>query len=52
MYLVKDNEFNRHWYPELIGLKFDSPPSYAIVEIVHDETETKERENNETNNNT
>lgn len=30
-FLVIDNEFNRAWNAELIGLKFTEPPSYTAV---------------------
>ncbi len=35
-FIVIDNEFNRAWYPEYIGLKFtaDELPAYAQVEMV------------------
>jgi hypothetical protein len=34
MFKVVDNEFNRAWYPTLIGQVYDNPPSYAIVERI------------------
>lgn len=30
-FLVIDNEFNREWNAELIGLRFTIPPSYTGV---------------------
>jgi hypothetical protein len=30
-FLVIDNEFNREWNAELIGLRFAVPPSYTAV---------------------
>ena len=30
-FLVTECEFNRQWYPRLIGKTFDTPPSYARV---------------------
>ncbi len=30
-FLVMDNEFNRKWNAELIGLRFQIPPSYCCV---------------------
>ncbi len=30
-FLVIDNEFNRAWNAELIGLRFAIPPSYTAV---------------------
>lgn len=30
-YLVVDCAFNREWYADMIGLTYDSPPSYAVV---------------------
>ena len=30
-FLVIDNEFNRYWNAELIGLRFTVPPSYTAV---------------------
>ena len=34
MFEVVDCEFNRYWYPELIGKLFDNPPSYCMVRKV------------------
>lgn len=34
-YEVTDCEFNRRWAPDLIGQKFDRPPSYANVNPDH-----------------
>lgn len=30
-FLVIDNEFNRWWNGEIIGLRFTQPPSYTAV---------------------
>jgi hypothetical protein len=30
-FLVLDNEFNRAWNAELIGIRFEVPPSYTAV---------------------
>lgn len=30
-WVVTDCEFNRHWNRELIGKRFDNPPSYCAV---------------------
>jgi hypothetical protein len=35
MFLVIDCEFNRRWYPDLIGMTFINPPSYAIVKEIN-----------------
>lgn len=32
-YLVVDNEFNRAWYPHLVGQVFANPPSYAHLQV-------------------
>jgi len=31
MYLVLNNEFNRRYYPSLIGLRFVNPPIHACA---------------------
>ena len=33
VYYVIDNEFNQTNYPDLVGKTFDTPPSYAEVEV-------------------
>lgn len=33
-YRVVDNEFNRQWYPELIGKTYERPPAYVQVKPV------------------
>jgi hypothetical protein len=30
-YLVLDNDFNRAWYADLIGQRFEVAPAYACV---------------------
>lgn len=39
---VKDNEFNRHWYGNLIGIRFKNPPGYVCVEIVDQKEDYKD----------
>lgn len=34
MYLVVECEFNRANYPDLIGIVYEEPPSYAIVKVL------------------
>ena len=33
MYLVLNNEFNRRYYPSLIGLRFVNPPIHASEHV-------------------
>ena len=34
-YVVVDNEFNREWYSDMIGMSFDNPPAYAAVKKMY-----------------
>lgn len=33
-YRVADTPFNRHWYADIIGKVYDTPPAYAAVEEI------------------
>jgi len=34
VYFVVKNEFNKHWYPDIVGKYYINPPAYAMVKEI------------------